>query len=178
MLLRRGLVSVSALVFVVVGLIAYDIWRLIEGGNGDVSESNAGVAVSESTSRLTPQTGDPAFGRNKALPDEARPGSMRATLLNTADGNRNHIFQLTIADSGFECPGVRNASGVGGDGYVWRVHCGDTLVYWVEVDDFGRLLVMPIPYGDFEGSLVPIRRALPLESPNQQDQFIPLPLPR
>ena len=176
MLIRRGLVSASAVTLIVLGLIAYDIWRLIGGADDDVTESNAGAAVSESTSNL--QTDDPMLGRNQTLPDQASPGSMRATLLNTADGNRNHIFRLTIADAGFECPGVRNASSVGGDGYVWRVHCGDAFVYWVEVDDFGRLLVMPIPYGDFGGSLVPIRRELPLESPNQQDQFIPLPLPR
>jgi len=166
MLLRRGLVSVSAVTFVVAGLIAYDIWRLIGGADADVTESNAGAAVSESTSNL--QTDDPTLGINKVLSDQASPGSMRATLLNTADGNRNHIFRLTIADAGFECPGVRNASGVGGDGYLWRVQCGDAFVYWVEVDDFGRLLAMPIPYGDFGGSRIPYRVELPTEPLDQE----------
>ena len=175
MFLRRRPISAGAVAFLLAGLIGYDIWRLIEDRESDISRLDAGVTRSESALRQFPQTEDEVSGRNESLSDEAPPGSMRATLLNTADGNRNHIFQMTIGDAGFECPGVRNASGVGSDGYVWRVHCGDWFIYWIEVGDFGRLLVTPVQYGDIERSAVPRAGELLFESPGQETQIIQLP---
>jgi hypothetical protein len=93
--------------------------------------------------------------------ERGAPGSMQAGLFNTTEGNRHQILALTIAAGNYPCPLVKSAKAVGRQGLVWRVHCGDALVYWVEVDEFDRLSVTPVPYADFNFGNAPVERATP-----------------
>jgi hypothetical protein len=74
---------------------------------------------------------------------------MQAELLNTTEANRVQMLTLAISDADYDCPPGATARAAGTNGVVWRVHCGESKVYWVEVSEFGRLLVRPLPYGDF-----------------------------
>lgn len=98
---------------------------------------------------------------------------MQAMLLGTTDENRNHIMWRTILDAGFECEAVRTSRVVGDDGSSWRVNCGNAQTYWVDVDEFGRLSVAPMPYGDIDGSVVPVEVA-PRENLDQDGRTLQL----
>jgi hypothetical protein len=82
--------------------------------------------------------------------DEAAPppGSMQESLLNAADGHRVQLFWRAIGDAGLECAEIRAVGPLGDGGSAWRANCGDASVYLIEVGEFGRLSVVPMPYGD------------------------------
>jgi hypothetical protein len=84
------------------------------------------------------------------------PGSMQAELLATTAENRDQMLRLAISDAGFHCPAGAKSKAVGTSGGVWRVHCGEADVYWVEIDEFGHLLVRPAPYSDFGWDSTPV----------------------
>jgi hypothetical protein len=111
----------------------------------------AGTVASESATspRSVQDAVDAAIVDAANQPGLPAPGSMEAELLNTTDANRNQMLSLAISDARYECPDGANAKAAGNNGAVWRVHCGESNVYWVEVNEFGRLLVTPLPYGDF-----------------------------
>jgi hypothetical protein len=97
---------------------------------------------------------------------------MQSELLTMTDAARGQIFALTIGDAGFQCPSVQSAKVVGNTGSVWRAHCGEVLVYWVEVNDFGRLSVRPVPYGDFWPGGLPNREVQPELRLDRQDRTL------
>ena len=76
------------------------------------------------------------------------PGSMQESLINAADGHRVQLFWRAITDAGLECVEVRAVGALGATGSAWRANCGDASIYLIEVDEFGRLWVAPMPYGD------------------------------
>lgn len=80
--------------------------------------------------------------------DAPPPGSMQESLLNSSDGHRRQLFWRAITGAGFECVDVRVVGAVGGTGSAWRANCGDASIYLIEVNEFGRLAVTPMPYGD------------------------------
>jgi hypothetical protein len=82
-------------------------------------------------------------------------------LQTTPAANRNRILWQVVSGEGFECSAVRTASLVGTSGSIWRAQCGDALVYWIEIDEFSRFSVMPIPYGDGVGPMPPVRLVEP-----------------
>ena len=88
----------------------------------------------------------------------ARPGSLQAYLLAATDDTRNHLLSLTLRDTGYECSAVRSSWLLDRMGSAWRASCGDTLVYWIDVDDVGHLSVEAAPYGDVYPYSAPIRR--------------------
>lgn len=92
--------------------------------------------------------------------------------MNTTAANRVQLLALAISDAGYECPPGASVNAVGNNGAVWRVHCGESNIYWVEVNQFGRLLVTPAPYGDFIGGAGAPRREFESDTPfEQRNQF-------
>lgn len=79
-----------------------------------------------------------------------RPGSMQATMLAGSDSNRRSIVGQTLRGLGLECPDLQGVDRVADDGTAWRANCGLALIYWIEVDDFGRISAQPAAYGDIE----------------------------
>lgn len=112
-----------------------------------------------------------AAERRQVESPEPRPGSMQMTLLDTTNQNRALIVSSTIRDAGYECDEVRSSLPVDREGFNWRVNCGDTLTYWIEIDEFGQLSARPMPYGDVEP---PMR--LPVVEP-REGRTLDLPTP-
>lgn len=97
---------------------------------------------------------------------------MRESFLATTAENRSHILALAIRTAGFTCSSGKSATAAGPSNAMWRVHCGGNDVYWVEVDEFDRLSVEPIPYGDFAIWLP--RTVFPSEQGERTIEIIPL----
>jgi hypothetical protein len=137
------------------GLVGIGVWQLSEqappAANPTAASAGNGAASVE-------QTAEVALAADEPSVDPPAPDTMQARLLTTTEGNRNNIFSLTLASAGYECPEIRTARAVGRDGSNWRIQCGESWVYSVEVDEFGRLSVYPVPYGDIRGSQVPVQR--------------------
>lgn len=110
-------------------------------------ESDDSLAVAESFGAGQPD--DPFRDlEEEGAAGAPRPGSMQEKLLNTADADRNHLFRRAIADIGYECSDVRDASAVGSNGSAWRANCGDTNLYFIEVGEYGRFTVVPMRFDD------------------------------
>jgi hypothetical protein len=93
---------------------------------------------------------------NEAPANTARPGSMQENLLNTTDADRNQLFRRAIADVGFDCSDVRDASAVGSGGSAWRTNCGNTNLYFIEVGEYGRFTVVPMRFDDGLTPRIPV----------------------
>ena len=102
------------------------------------------TAVLPVTSEAEPQPAGDASG----LPSGALPGSMRATLITAGTDERSHVFALAIRDGGHACGRVIDGRAVGTSGSVWRARCEGGAAFWILVDEFDRLSVEPVPYGD------------------------------
>jgi hypothetical protein len=166
-----------ALIFAVVGMVGFGLWQWrisVSNGPTDAPVSSDSVAPAGSIENA----GDRANVDSTGQPALPAPGSMAAELLNTTEANRLQILALAISDARYECPPGASVKAAGSNGAVWRVHCGESNIYWVEVNEFGRLLVTPAPYGDFIGGAGVPRRdfesELPLEQRNQNEQELRL----
>jgi hypothetical protein len=129
------------------------------GGQSADGASNAAIRATREVAERITQSPDPEplLEEDVALADPAAAGSMREYLISTPIGNRNRILGLAVTENGLECLTVKSSSLIGTSGSTWRAHCGDTLVYWVEVDEFSRFSVMPMRYGDGVGPMPPVR---------------------
>jgi len=144
----------TALAVVILAVLAFVAYEHLQ----PAGESAPGASVPEL--ELAPEpSGEPetlALNTNDVPGAAPRAGNMEATLLRATETTRGRILQLAVQSGGFECPEVVSARSVTGDGSEWRAHCGDTLVYWVEVDEFGQLSADPAPYGDIPLNGLPI----------------------
>jgi hypothetical protein len=161
------------LIFAVIGMVGFGLWQWrvsVSNGRTVYPASSDSAAPAGSNENAGDRTSVDSANR-RALP---APGSMAAELLNTTEANRMQMLTLAISDARYECPPGASVKAAGNNGAVWRVHCGESNIYWVEVNEFGRLLVTPAPYGDFIGGAGVPRREfeseLPLEQRNQNEQ--------
>ena len=79
-----------------------------------------------------------------------QPQGLGARLLSDSDATRRNLFGMTIRDAGYECPEVRTADTVAPGGEAWRAYCGALRLYWIEVDETGRMSVEPGTYNESE----------------------------
>lgn len=156
-----------------IGVVAYSLW-LWRDGNSVRPGTDAA-----SSDPIVPAVSSDAAG-NVAADDSANasalpaPGSMEAALLNTTPANRVQMLTLAISDARYECPPGASVNAVGSNGAVWRVHCGESNIYLVEVNEYGRLQVTPLPYGDFIGGAGAPRRQFESDTPSEQREQIEL----
>jgi len=150
---RAWLIGLAILIALL--LIGYDAWRLFDGSGGsDDPEppSPAGLNL--------PPGGDEGVPPPEAVAAEAEQAptnSMVRALLAGSEANRNQIFRQTITGIGMMCSEVSSSGEIGSTGAIWRVRCADSATYSVEVDELGRMIVTPMPYGDFAPSSEPVR---------------------
>lgn len=71
-----------------------------------------------------------------------------ARLLSDTEGARRNILRMSIRDAGHDCPDVRSAEPLEPGGGAWRVTCGGLRLYWIEIDEFGRMSVEPGAYDE------------------------------
>lgn len=150
----RGRWAAGAALAVALALAALYLGSRGRDGPADASRETLAEALSRAGGELLEGRAAPA--QEPAI-DAPRPGSMQASLLESTEANRAHLFWRAIVDAGFECPEVRAAGAVGTTGSNWRANCGDASVYLIEVGEFGRLSVSPMPYGDLQPERVPRR---------------------
>jgi len=79
---------------------------------------------------------------------EQAPLGLGARLLTDSEGSRQHLLARTIREAGFDCPEARSADAVAAGGDAWRVYCGALRLFWVEIDEFGRMSVEPGAYDE------------------------------
>ena len=77
---------------------------------------------------------------------EPAPGTPPAHLLADSDPARRHLLRRAIGDSGYACDEILSAAALDGSGGTWRVNCGQALLYWVGLDEFGRWTIEPGNY--------------------------------
>lgn len=99
------------------------------------------------------------------------PQGLSARLLSDSDGARRNLFGMTIREAGHDCPDVRSVDALDRNGHAWRANCGDLRIYWIEIDEFGRMSVEPGSYDD-SGSGVegPGVRTITIQ-PNESEQL-------
>ncbi|HUF72858.1 MAG TPA: hypothetical protein VMR74_08170 [Gammaproteobacteria bacterium] len=138
--LTVGIAALSAL-----ALAGLYLWLQSPDDTTEAPRRSLAAALSEASRELRN-----AFASSpEAPPAEAPPpGSMQESLLNAADGHRVQLFWRAITDAGLDCVEVRAVGALGATGSAWRANCGDASIYLIEVDEFGRLSVAPMPYGD------------------------------
>jgi hypothetical protein len=102
--------------------------------------------AAQDTGHLEPAAAQARYVRAELTVDQAT--GLGASLLADSPATRHHLFGLTVRDAGFPCPQVRSAAPLSPQGIAWRVHCGEALLYWIEVDEFGRLSVEPGNYSE------------------------------
>jgi hypothetical protein len=90
-----------------------------------------------------PPTAGPADDRTRG-----REASVKGYLLGLSEGARATVIAKSIREAGFGCPEVRSTGSLSPDGNAWRAYCGDTLLYWIDIDEFGRVSVEPGAYGE------------------------------
>lgn len=83
-----------------------------------------------------------------AAPTAAVPSGPAAHLLADPEPARRHLLRLVIGDAGFACEEVRSANALDESGAMWRVNCGQSQLYWVGLDAFGRWSVEPGSYAE------------------------------
>jgi hypothetical protein len=137
---------------VLVGFVGYGIWNRDESVPPFVPEQLPLADEPSTAGQLAPPI-EAALIDRRTLPEGVRPGSMRATLLESEESGRGHLLRLAIVDEGYDCEDVVSAAAVGDTAQVWRARCtgGDT--YWVTVDELDRLVVEPAPYGDIDPAI-------------------------
>jgi hypothetical protein len=79
---------------------------------------------------------------------EEAPEGLGAQLLNDPDGARRTLLTKSIRDAGYDCPDVRSAEPLAPGGHAWRAYCGALRLYWIEIDEFGRMSVEPGAYDE------------------------------
>lgn len=94
----------------------------------------------------TVEVGEPSTDAPQPSSRSEEPQGLSARLLDDSDGTRRNLFAMTIRDAGYDCPEVRTADTIAPGGQAWRVHCGALRLYWIEIDDFGRMSVEPGSY--------------------------------
>lgn len=77
-----------------------------------------------------------------------QPQGLGARLLSDSDNSRQNLLGMTIREAGYDCPEVRSAEALEGSGQAWRAYCGDLRLYWIEIDEFGRMSVEPGDYNE------------------------------
>jgi hypothetical protein len=111
------------------------------------SPSSAGEAASTETDVALAGGGT---GIESLPPSERRdePPGLGARLLSDSDTTRRSLLGKTIREAGYDCPDVRAADALDSNGHAWRANCGELRLYWIEIDDFGRMSVEPGAYDD------------------------------
>jgi hypothetical protein len=93
-------------------------------------------------------TGSPQLSDASGSPEE--PQGLGARLLEDSDGARRNLLGMSIRDAGYDCPEVRAADTLAPGGHAWRANCGALRLYWIEIDEFGRMSVEPGTYNESE----------------------------
>lgn len=106
-------------------------------------ESSDETVSSVPAAATVPETG----GLELAGLDQ-RTESLGARLLSDSDGTRRILLTKSIRDAGHDCPEVRSAEPLAPTGHAWRAYCGDLRLYWIEIDEFGRMSVEPGAYDE------------------------------
>lgn len=136
------------------GVMGIHLWSPSQHAQVGGQDSRDSVAAAESFGAREPDDPIPGIQVDRAA-DAPRPGSMQENLLNTTDADRNQLFRRAIADVGFVCSDVKDASAVGSSGSAWRTDCGDTNLYFIEVGEYGRLSIVPMLFNDSLAPRVP-----------------------
>ena len=136
--LLAGVLVAGALVLAVFGR------GILSRDSDDDSSATAGTfAPSETRDGEEAATGSPP---PSIRPEE--PQGLSARLMSDSDGARRNMFAMTIRDAGYDCPEVRTADTLAPGGHAWRAYCGALRLYWIEIDDFGRMSVEPGAYNE------------------------------
>jgi hypothetical protein len=90
--------------------------------------------------------------------EPARPGSLQAALLAMTPQARRNLIGRTLTERGMECPAIGSAEPIDAGGSHWRANCGGGLIFWIAIDQSGRLAVEPAPYGDIEPPFIRFER--------------------
>jgi hypothetical protein len=153
---RTGRVVLGIAAVAAAGLAALLLWSRTADESADGSRRSLAEAMSEIRRSVR---GGRTAAKTETPADPPPPGSMQANLIETTDADRNHLFWRAIADAGYQCSEVRAASAIGSTGSAWRANCGENNLYLVEVEEFGRLSVVPMPISD--SITPPVRRVMP-----------------
>lgn len=163
---RTGRVAFGIVGLAAAGIAALLLWSRAAYEPADTSRTSLAAAMSQIGRDLA---GSRPAAEAETLTDAPPAGSMQANLIETTDGDRNHLFWRTIAGAGYECVEVRTASAIGSTGSAWRANCGENYLYFIEVDEFGRLSVVPMPISD---SVTPtVRRVTTPDNQGPTQQF-------
>jgi hypothetical protein len=141
------------------------VLALLDSESSDEPPAIAAESVNDSAPPLAGQE-TAASSASPELPasDQGRadPGSR---LLTDSDGARKNMLAMSIRDAGHDCPEVRSAQPLAPGGEAWRAYCGELRLYWIEIDEFGRMSVEAGAYdeSDFERDGGPRDRSLTIQ---------------
>ena len=112
------------------------------------SLDDASAADDTLTAETTAEAGETVQGSLQLASHSEQPQGLGARLLSDTDNSRRHLLGMTIREAGYDCPEVRSADALEGSGQAWRAYCGDLRLYWIEIDEFGRMSVEPGDYNE------------------------------
>ncbi len=96
-------------------------------------------------------------------PASVGPDGLHQELMAMGEPYRDHVFWLTLRDAGFKCDEVRSSLLLGTENGAWHADCGEALIYYIVISEYGSISVDTIPYRDAKPRLT--QQAFPLNEP-------------